>query len=169
MRIDYEQLQAAYEKSRQSFTEYERDCREFIEKFRTQLAEYLGCESNKIRILQFPEEREKRPFLNKEEVEVSLGRQMVLYKDASYGFVLRIVLNPPQTMPEQGVDLLFEVRKKDKEYVIKHGGKQTTIPENKPERLNEFVEYMAQETKQFLEGEFENFFHGKKELGFSIA
>ena len=170
MTIDYEQLQAAYEKSRQSFREYERDCRGFINKFRVQLAEYLGCESNKIWSLEFAEEKEKRPFLDKEEVEVSLGRRMVLYKDAFYGFVLRIVLSPPETIPEQEVGLLFRVRKTGAEYVVKYGSKQTTIPEDEPEDLKEFVEYMTQEIKQFLESEFENFIRGKRELGFlSIA
>jgi hypothetical protein len=151
-------------------SEYERDCQGFIEKFRIQLAEYLGCESSKIRCMPLAEEREERPFPDKEEFEVSPGRRMVLYTDAFYGFALRIVLSPSETTPEQGVDLLFEVRKTGTEYVVKHENKLTVIPEDEPEKLKEFVEYMAQETKRFLESEFENFIRGKKELGFlSIA
>jgi hypothetical protein len=165
MTTGYNQLQEAWKANLQSFGQYELDCRAFVNRLRIQLAEYLGCESDKIELVQLSENAEPFPFLGKEQVELSQGRGMVLYKDAFYGFALKIVLDPPN-----GLVTVFQVKKRGKEYIVQLGDNAPrTIPENEPQQLRDYAEYVAHETEQYLRTGFENFIRGQERLGFRIA
>ena len=165
MTTRYNQLQEAWKTNLQSFGQYELDCWAFANRLRTQLAEYLECEDDKVQLVKLPEDKNKRPFQDKEEVELSHGRKMVLYKDAFYGFALMIVLDPPNGGPI----LAFQVKKRGEEYIVQLGNNApSTIPKDEPKQLRDFAEYIAHEAERYLKTDFESFIGGKERVGFRM-
>jgi hypothetical protein len=77
---------------RESFREYEGDCRKLITGLKKALIDYLQCPADKVRWLKYAEGLPSGEGF----IETTADRRMGLFEDTSYRFVLMIDFRPSE-------------------------------------------------------------------------
>jgi hypothetical protein len=161
----YNDLQNASTKMRNSYKDYEKECREFIRELLKGLIQYLGCDQKDIVWLRYDAPKNDEELKKNNIMEITPERLLILYNDAYYGFVLRIKFEA------QSVDTSFKVKINGGKIFLHIGDVTKEINKNNPEEFNKLFKEIYNLTKLFLENNFEEFINNKSKraLGFKLS
>ena len=163
-KIKYLELKDACDSNRALFKKYEGECRRFVKRFREGLVIYLGCPEDKVIWTRITKDESEEELRAKDVIEMTLGRDMSLYKDAFYGVVFRIALG------SEWAELMFRVKKVDEYFIVKLGKKEHRVHEGEQEELDQLIDHVFNIAKEYYETIFENFIRGKPStLGFKTG
>lgn len=161
----YLELKAANERRKGLFEEYEEKCRTFVKRLQEGLIDYLGCPEDLVIWVQFNEGKSEENRRTQEIVEFTLDNRLVLYKDAFYQFVLRILFD------SRWIDLNLKIKSEGDCIVVKLGQESLNVHKDKQDEFDELIQHVFGLAKESLETDFENFIHGKpsRSLGFRTS
>lgn len=157
----YETLQAANQRARESFEEYENDCKQLIADLRNALIEYLDCPTDRVKWLRYG----KNVRFGEGFIETVRARTMALFENTSYHFVLRIDFRPGEAAAGGWVDVEFAVRRAEGHFVVRLGEREEIIEKADDDQVAKLAKLVFDGVKEYIDGDFDSFLEGAEREG----
>lgn len=157
----YDKLKELSKRDREAFEKYEKECHIFVMELRERLIKYLDCPQGKIIWHTY-----QKKDVNKADgiIELSLGGKMILKNNGNYRFLFAVCLDDNAPITLRG-----EIKRLDKNFILKIAGTSRKIPINQPSEIDAVVETLVFSMEEFLKTRFTNFINEtSSDFGFSV-
>jgi len=157
----YEELCNAFDKAKNDYSEYRKDCHNFAVKLVKSFCDYLEAPEGRVQYVpsdMIGFEKEKR--------EYNLDEVMSLDDEAFWSFGLKIFLTSTDPSLQRSIVIHFFVKKNGDDFLVKidEDDRGHVIKEPSEDDFLKFNEFYCEHIKNLIKSTFENFIQGKSSL-----